>query len=140
MLKNNKKTLIKNKSTNLPYDKEFKIKKLKFLILIVNKYQGDYYVNKFFKLGVSACFMANGLGTATREIYNVLGVGETKKDVIFALIKEDLINDIKKIISEKFNVSKNAKGVAITLNVDSVMGVLLYRFLTDSKYNERKEK
>ncbi len=42
MLKNNKKTLIKNKSTNLPYDKEFKIKKLKFLILIVNKYQGDY--------------------------------------------------------------------------------------------------
>lgn len=140
MLKNVKKrkNVTSQDKKTLPYDKEFKVQKLKFLVIIVNKYQGDYYVNKLLKLGVSACFMANGYGTATREIYSVLGVGETKKDVVFALISEDKIEQVLSIIQKKFNVSNNAKGVAVTFKVDSIMGILLYRFFTDTKENVRK--
>ena len=61
-----------------------------------------------------------------------------KKDVVLAVIREDKKSEIFKYINDRFNISKNAKGIAFTIKVNSVMGVLLYRFLSDTKQNIRK--
>ena len=87
---------IENKEENistLPYDQEFKINKLKLFVVIVNRDQGDFFVKKFEEVGVGASFEIYGRGTATKEIYEILGVGETKKDIILSFVSEkDILN------------------------------------------------
>lgn len=129
----------KTNKSKKSYEKEYVVEPLRLMLIIVNRYQGDYYINKLKENGVAASFLCNGSGTATRDIYDVLGVGETKKDVIFALVRKDKVSQICKIAQDKFNVSKNAKGVVITVPIDSISGVLLYRFFTDTKENIKKE-
>lgn len=125
----------KNKVSKKKYEKEFEIEPLRLLVIIVNRYQGDFYINKLKEHGVAAAFLCNGSGTATRDIYDMLGVGEIKKDVIFSLVRQDKVKEIFDFVQDKFNVSNNAKGVAITIPIDAISGVLLYRFFTDTKEN-----
>ena len=122
---------IENKEENistLPYDQEFKISKLKLFVVIVNRDQGDFFVKKFEEVGVGASFEIYGRGTATKEIYDILGVGDTKKDIL----------KVKEIVSNRFNISKNAKGIAFSIAIDSLAGILIYKYLTNTRQNERR--
>lgn len=125
----------KNKVSKKKYEKEFEVEPLRLLVIIVNRYQGDFYLSKLKEHGVAAAFLCNGSGTATRDIYDMLGVGEIKKDVILSLVRKNKVQEIFQFVQDKFNVSKNAKGVAITIPIDAISGVLLYRFFTDTKEN-----
>ena len=129
----------KPKENKKTYDKEFEVEPLRLLVIIVNRYQVDFYINKLSEHGVAASFLCNGSGTATREIYNMLGVGEIKKDVIFSLVRKDKVQEVFEFIQDKFKVSNNAKGVAVTIPIDAISGVLLYRFFTDTKENITKK-
>ena len=126
------------KTSNLPYEKEFETKKLKVFVVIVNRNQGDFFVKKFEEIGVSASFLVYGVGTATREIYDILGVGDIKKDIVLSLIKQSDIEKIKEIVSERFSISKNAKGIAFSLGIDSVAGILIYKYLSNTRENKRR--
>lgn len=123
-----------------PYDREFEVKKLKVACVIVNRHQGDYFINQFDEINVGASFLTYGTGTATKEIYDILGVGETKKDIVLSLVKEDDVPKIKEIINKRFAVSKSAKGVAFFMDIDSIAGVLVYKYLTNTRENVRRSK
>lgn len=137
----NRKIVKKNEQNNQSsnYEDNFVIQKLKMLCIIVNRHQGDYYINKLMENKVGAAFLVYGTGTATREIYDLLGVGDTKKDIVLSLVKESDVPSIKQMISDRFNVSKKAKGVAFFADVNSLAGVLLYKFFTNTKENVRRE-
>lgn len=122
-----------------PYDQEFELKKLKVLCIIVNRHQGDYYINEFASREVGASFLVYGTGTATREIYDLLGIGETKKDIVLSLVKESDIPTLKEVIINRFKISKRAKGVAFFMDIDSIAGVLLYKYLTNTKENIKRK-
>lgn len=129
-----------NQSLKPSYNDSFKTSPLKFLCIIVNKYQGEFYIDLLVKKnGVSAAFLLNGHGTATRDIYSLLNISETKKDVVMALVREDKIDEIMPKIEERFKISNSSKGIAFTLSSDSIIGVLAYRFFTDTKENVKKE-
>lgn len=134
------KGLLKN-SERRAYDKEYEISKLKLVFIVVNRNQGDYFIHQLINnFNVAAVFLANAYGTATRDIYEVLGVGEIKKDLVLALVKEEIIDDVFEMIHNRFSISNNSKGIACTVKINSLISVLLYRFLTDTKQNvKRKE-
>ena len=121
------------------YDEEFEIKKLKICCIIVNRHQGDYFINAFAEKKVGASFTVYGTGTATKEIYDILGVGETKKDIVLSVVKESDVPEIKEFIENRFNVSKKAKGIAFFMDVDSIAGVLLYKYFTNTRENVRRK-
>ena len=121
------------------YDQEFKVKKLKLLIVIVNRYQGDFYVKRFQENGVACSFLLEGNGTGTRDIYDLIGVADTKKDIVFSLVKDDEIGKLKEIIKKRFASSLNAKGVSFAVEMDSVAGVLAYKYLANIRENERRD-
>ncbi len=131
----NQKVLAKQNKRKKAYDKEFKIEKVKLFIIIVGRNQSDYFLNEFKKTEIACSFVVYGTGTATKDIYEVLGIGETKKDIIFALVKESDIEKLKEIIDYRFKASKAAKGVAFSIPFDSMAGVLMYRYLTNTKTN-----
>lgn len=134
------KTTKKTSKKEKPYDNEFKIEKVKLFVIIVGRNQSDYYLNEFKKTEIACSFVVYGRGTATKDIYEVLGIGETKKDIIFALVKESDIDKLKEIIAYRFNASKAAKGIAFSIPFDSMAGVLMYRYLTNTKTNVVKTK
>lgn len=140
-VKNIKKTIseTKEKTQTSSYEDNFVIQKLKMLCIIVNRHQGDYFINKLMENNVGAAYLVYGTGTATREIYDLLGVGDTKKDIVLSLVKESDVPEIKNMISERFNVSKKAKGIAFFADVNSIAGVLMYKYFTNTRENIRRE-
>ncbi len=121
------------------YQELYKTEKLYLSIIIVNRYQGEYYVERFIKEGCSLSFVIYGKGTAPSELLYVLGTPQSKKDVVISVIKESLKDKVNSIIDERFNFSKSAKGIAFMIDFDSVMGVLSYRYLSDTRVNERRD-
>lgn len=126
------------KSEAKTYDKTYQIKPLKMMVVIVNKYQGEYFIDSFKNFGISATFLTYAKGTATKSIRKVLNVDAEEKDVIIALVKNSEVDKLLKLCKERFNTSSLAAGVAFTISVDSMIGVLLYKFFTDTKQNRRK--
>jgi len=124
---------------NIPnYEDQYKLRELEFLIVIVSRYQGDYYINAFSELGVSATFVTYGQGTVRSDIQHIIGIADTRKDVVMCLVTKAKLKNCLAICEERFKVSKEAKGVAFAIPVDSIISVLSYKFLTDTKQNRRK--
>ena len=143
LIQRNKRIKEKNKNrieAIKKYEDTYKVEPLKFLIIIVNHGQGEFFIKKLInEFNISSIFSCHGQGTATREVYDLLGIGEPIKDVLFVLVKESLLSEIYKMINERFSISRNSNGIAFTLGVNSIIGVLIYRFLTDTKINIKKD-
>lgn len=125
---------IKNENNNKSsFESENKIEKLKILIIIVNRNQGQFFVNRFLENGLSAVFEVYGKGTAPKEIYELVGLSDSKKDLVLCLIKESDLEKYKCIIEERFSFSRTSKGIAFTIKVSSMAGVVMYKFLTNNR-------
>ncbi len=120
------------------YDQEFVVKPLKCLFVIVNQYQGNYYVDEFKELGASCAFLSYGKGTATDDLKHILGIGEDKKDVVLCLVRADEIDKYLDVCKERFKVSRAAKGIAFAVPVDSMISVFAYKFLSNTRQNRRQ--
>lgn len=128
---------VDNNTSN--YASKYEVEKLFVSFVIVTRYQGSYFVDKFIDLGVSSSFIVFGKGTAPSEMIYALGLPESKKDVVITVFKESMKDKINEIIEERFNFSSSSKGVSFIIPLDSVMGLLSYRFMSDTKINRRKE-
>ena len=133
-----KKPLIKKKdivpkAEDLPaFEKRDDIRKLYLYTIIVPHGQGDNIL-RILKLNKSSAqFIQYGEGTASNAIREILGTEDTKKDVIFSLVREDAIPDIKKELDIYFVASKRNRGIAYTIQLTSIVGVKLYKFLTQT--------
>ena len=76
---------------------------------------------------------ALGQGTAKSETLHLLGLEESDKGVIFSVIREDKSEEILRNLDEKFKTIRNGKGVAFTIPLTSVIGVAIYRFLSNNR-------
>jgi phosphoglycolate phosphatase-like HAD superfamily hydrolase len=74
-----------------------------------------------------------GQGTARSDTLRLLGLEESDKSVIFSVIREEKTEEIMRSLDEKFHKIKNGKGIAFTIPLTSVIGVAIYRFLSNNK-------
>lgn len=108
------------------------IKKLLLLTVIVNFGQGDNIIRILKNNHSSAQMVQMGEGTATKQILNILNIEDNRKEVLYSLVREDYISDIKKELEAYFAASKRNKGIAYTIKLDSIVGVKLYKFFTQT--------
>ena len=106
-------------------------KKLLLFVTIVSSGHGRDITRLFEKHGVSAQFVQSGEGTASKEIYNLLGVEEVDKEIIFSFVTEDQISDVKKDLSEYFTLNKRNRGIGMAIKLSSIIGVRVYQFLAN---------
>ena len=76
--------------------------------------------------------MNGGLGTATSEFVEMLGLNKHKA-VIISVIREDMTDTIMNCLEEKFKTIKKGKGIAFAVPLSSVIGVNNYRFLSNNR-------
>ena len=111
---------------------ESAIKKLKLLITVVDRPKGEFYLDVISQFDVNCQLVLGGLGTATSEVVELLGL-EPHKTVILSVAREDMVDTIMNTLEDKFATIRNGKGVSFTVPLSSVIGVNLYRFLSDRR-------
>ncbi|MBQ8291254.1 MAG: hypothetical protein IJX88_01915 [Clostridia bacterium] len=109
------------------------IKKLKLLITIVPRKKTEFFVDFIGGFEVNFQSVLLGEGTARSETLHMLGLEDSEKGVIISVIREDKSEEILRGLDEKFHSVKRAKGIAFTIPLTSVIGVTLYRFLSNNK-------
>ena len=108
------------------------IKKLKLLVTIVERPKGEFYLDVISQFDVNCQMAMGGLGTATSELVELLGL-EPHKAVILSVVREDLVDTIMNTLEDKFATIRNGKGISFAVPLSSVIGVNLYRFLSDRR-------
>lgn len=114
--------------------------KLELLVTIVGRNKADFFVDLLQSLEVNMQMTVFGHGTANEKMLVYLGLSDTEKAVIFSVIKEKKVNDAVALLDEKFHTIKDGKGVAFTVPLTSVIGTLIYRFLSNNRMSVKEEK
>ena len=111
---------------------ESAIKKLKLLFTVVDRNKGEFYLDVLSQYEVNFQTLINGTGTANSEILDMLGLNNNKA-VVICVIREDLTDTIMKVLEDKFSTIRNGKGIAFAVPLSSVIGVNIYRFLSNNQ-------
>ena len=111
---------------------ESAIKKLKLLFTIVDRPKGEFYLDVISQFDVNFQMATGGLGTATSELIELLGL-EPHKVVILSVVREDLVDTVMNCLEDKFRTIRNGKGICFAVPLSSVIGVNLYQFLSDNR-------
>ena len=111
---------------------ESAIKKLKLLITVVDRPKGEFYLDVISQFDVNCQLVLSGLGTAASEVLELLGL-EPHKAVILSVAREDMVDAIMNCLEDKFRSIRNGKGISFAVPLSSVIGVNLYRFLSDNQ-------
>ena len=111
---------------------ESAIKKLKLLFTVVDRPKGEFYLDVLSQFDVNFQMSLSGLGTATSELVELLGL-EPRKAVILGVVREDLVEDVMNCLEDKFHTGRNGKGICFAVPRASVIGVNLYQFFSDNR-------
>jgi hypothetical protein len=112
---------------------ESAIKKLKLIFTVVDRQKGEFYLDVISQFEVNCQLVVGGLGTASSEIIELLGLNNHKA-VILSVAREDMVPRIMNTLEEKFETVRNGRGIAFAVPLSSVIGVNLYQFLSNNRY------
>ena len=111
---------------------ESAIKKLKLLFTVVDRAKGEFYLDVISQFDVNCQLVLPGMGTATSELLELLGL-EPHKAVILSVLREDMVETAMNTLEDKFRTIRGGKGISFAVPLSSVIGVNLYQFLSDTR-------
>ena len=113
--------------------------RLELLITVVEKSKASFYMDLIQSFDVNLQIAVSGQGTADQELLHYLGLSDTDKAVIFSIVREDQLDILTEILASKFRSIKNGKGVSAAIPFTSMIGTLLFGFLSNNKRAVREE-
>ena len=108
------------------------IKKLKLLFTVVDRPKAEFYLDVLSQFDVNLQLVTAGKGTATSDLVDMLGLNP-QKAVIISTVREDMVDPVMKCLEEKFSTIRNGKGICFAVPLSSVIGVNIYRFLSNNQ-------
>lgn len=107
--------------------------RLKLLVTIVGRNKAEFYADLIQSFDVNMQMIALATGTANERMLGLLGLTDNEKAVLFSVVREEKINDALHVLGEKLKTIKDGKGVAFTIPLTSVIGTLIYGFLSNNR-------
>lgn len=118
------------------------VDRLKVGIIIVKKGHGVAINNLLFEHGVAMSLFLYAEGAREKYVADILGGEERKIELIFTIMNEKKMKDIKSALYKRFMISKDSSGAMVVFDVKSMAGVLAYKYLADfggaSKYGKKQ--
>ncbi len=108
-------------------------KKIKILVSVVERVKTDFYLSVLEGFDVNMQMVVYGNGTAPTDLLNYLGLNSNEKSVILSIVQESMVKEILNSYEEKYFKTKHGKGIAFTIPVDSIIGVMVYKFLVNAR-------
>lgn len=115
----------------VPYEKKENITPIRMFVSIVPSGQAQAIVKLIEKAGVNYNVITLAEGTGYKYVPGLLS--NEKKQVIFSFVNEESSDVVCRILRQRFSVSKASSGIAFSIKLTSVMGVSIYRFLSDNR-------
>ena len=109
------------------------LKKLKLLVTVVSRNKTEFYMDYLSGFDVNLQTAVAGQGTATSDTLYLLGLADSDKSVIFSVLREDRAEEALQGLDEKFQKVRGGKGIAFTVPMTGVIGVAIYRFLSNNR-------
>ena len=122
-----------SKKTKAPRANDTSLMKLKLLVTVVNRNKTEFFMDLLHDFDVNFQTSVNAQGTAKSETLSLLGLENADKSVIFSVIREEKAEEILRGVDERFHKLRGGKGIAFTIPLSSVIGVAIYRFLSDNR-------
>ncbi len=116
------------------------VKRLKLLITVVNRSKTEFYTDLLSGYEVNFQTSVLGEGTAHSNTLHLLGLDNAERGVIFSVVREEKCAEILRVLEHKFQTVKKGKGIAFTIPLTSVIGVAIYRFLSNNRTPVKEEK
>lgn len=114
--------------------------KLELLVTIVNKKKAEFYTDLLQSFDVNMQVTAAGRGTADAKMLVYLGLSDSEKAVIFSVIQQNMLGNALSMLEYKFKTIKDGKGIAFSVPLTSVIGTLIFRFLSNNRMSVKEEK
>lgn len=73
--------------------------------------------------GVTGGSILLGKGTIQNNVMKMLGIDETKKEIILMVVPKNITEDVSEYLSEKFEFTKKNKGIMFMLDVSKILGI-----------------
>ena len=97
---------------------------------IVSRGKGETVLDIFREYRVLQNIICHGHGTAPSSILEMFGLGATDKDIVLSFVKAENSKKILSDLSKKLEFSKPGHGIAFTVPLESIAGIMSFKFLT----------
>ena len=125
--------MARKKKTEAPkIEDSANLQKLSIFITIVNHGHADSILRLYQYSGSAAQFTQKGNGTAQKQVLDVLGIEDNRKDIVYCFISQDRIPELKKELEAYFAINKRNKGIGFAIPLTSIIGAKIYHFLADT--------
>ncbi len=104
---------------------------MKLLICIVPHGKSERITLAARKAGATGGTVLMGRGTARNQVLEMLGFGDTRKDLIYMLLDDELYGAVRTAVLQEASKEKSGFGIVFTIDVE--------KFLKNSSINIQKE-
>ncbi|HMM05482.1 MAG TPA: hypothetical protein PKD52_02280 [Clostridiales bacterium] len=105
--------------------------RLFLLITIVNRGNGTKVMERYKEQGVSFHVLSHGYGSADSELLEILGLGETEKDVILSIGNDVETETVMTGWRENKKIQDQGKGIVFTVPLSAIVGQQVLSYLTE---------
>lgn len=112
---------------------------LYLMTTIVNRKIVNKFIDLYKENSLNVRFWALGLGTASNDILDYLGLDNPEKAVAFSVLEENSWLDIKKQLQKKLQIDAPGGGIAFITPLSSIGGKKALQFLLENQDYQKQE-
>ena len=98
-------------------------------VAVASRGQGEKIAAYCAGCGGKIRLVSLGRGTASQDILNYLGLGDSKKDVVFCTASRPAAQKMLEGMRQRFSMENPGEGVAFTVPISSVVGRVSFELL-----------
>lgn len=99
-------------------------RQLRLIITIVERGKGNKVRRLYQEHQVFTHIHCEGVGTATSEILDILGIGSSEKDVLLSLAPQSTVRALFQKLSDELHGTMRTRGIAFILPMEAVSNLL----------------
>ena len=103
---------------------------LTMLVTVVNRGKAESYADYLANYEINMQMILAAHGTSKDDRRELLGLTNDKA-VILSVLRDDMANDALKGLERHFETVRDGRGIAFSVPLSSVVGVTLYKFLSN---------
>ena len=112
--------------------------KLELLLAVVHNDKAAYFSSLIQSHQANLPLTVPAKGT-THLILDYLGLTEKPKSLVMSVVRADRAASLIDLLDQTFKKGKSYKGIAFTVPMTSVIGTLVYGFLSNDKRTVKEE-
>ena len=107
--------------------------RLMLLVTVVNKGKGTFFADLLQTFDANLQMSFVGDGTARSDLIEFLGLKDSRRSIIFSVVRASQLDAIEAALEERFVTVNGGTGFAFTVPLSSVIGKLSYGFLSNER-------